>query len=165
MPPAGDVPVLENVSGDAFRLTEVSEALIITGDGRELVITQLVDGITVPLRPQLWINAAGEPVMNLRDLVDSHEGWSLSGSAAEGRWQLNAAGYDVQLLLAGDTVRVTVDGRSVDVDASDVRYRSGMLFVTGDFLAETFGADVIFDADEHTLVLTIREKSLTEAVD
>ena len=143
-----------------FVLTEVPEALVISGNtGRALVITQMVDGIEVPLSPMLWVSGEGKPVMSLRDLVDCYEGWTLTGSAAEGRYELHAAGYDAQLLLAGDTVRVSVGGRAVNLAPNDVRYRGGVIYVSGDFLTAVLDANVIFDADERSLVLFIRDKT------
>lgn len=165
-PEATIVPPLEANAPQTWVLAEVPDALIISGTtGKALVITQVVDGIQVPLKPMLWTNAEGEPVMSLRDLVDCHEGWSLAGSAAEGMYTVKAAGYEMTLLLAGDTVRVTVEGRTIDLDANDVRCQNGMIFVTGDFLTRTIGAEVIFDAPERSVVLYIRDKSLSEAND
>ena len=84
---------------------------------------------------------------------------------AEGRFTVQAAGYEMQLLLAGGSVRVTVDGRSVTLDADDVRCQNGQVLVTGDFLSRTLDANVIYDAGERSLVLFIRDKSLSEAND
>lgn len=174
VPPVNEVPVLTDVTAAPttsaatapLTLTPVTDALIISGNtGKALVITQLVDGVAVPLQPQLWLDAAGEPYMMLRDLVDCYEGWTLSGSAAEGRFQLYAAGYDVQLLMAGDSVRVTVDGRSINVDADDACVRNGVLYVSGTFLSKALDANVIYDAQETSLVLFIRDKSMNDATD
>lgn len=170
VPPLDEPPVLTEVTmapaATPLTLTPVADALIISGNtGKALVITQIVDGVTVPLQPQLWLDAAGEPYMMLRDLVDCYEGWTLSGSAAEGRFQLFAAGYDIQLLLAGDSVRVTVDDRSIDVAANDACVRNGVLYISGSFLSKTLDANVIYDAQETSLVLFIRDKSMNNATD
>lgn len=147
-----------------FVLTEMSDALVISGNtGRALTLTQVVDGIEMPLSPTLWVSGEGKPVLSLRELTDCYEGWALTGSAAEGGYALTAAGYDVQLLLAGDTVRVTAGGRTVSLAPNDVRYRNGVIYVSGDFLTAVLDANVIFDADERSLVLFISEK--TSAID
>jgi len=162
---ATEEPAVEP-SVEPFTLAEVPDALIISGNtGRALTITQMMDGMQVPLKPQLWQTSAGEPVMSLRDLVDCYTGWSLTGSAAEGRYALSAAGYEVELLLAGDSVRVTADGRSVSLGANDVRYQNGTLYITGEFLRQTLDANVIFDADERSLVLFISDKRISDAND
>ena len=153
-------------TAEPFVITEVADALIISGNtGKALTLTQLVDGVAVPLKPTLWINGAGEPVMALRDLVDCYEGWTLSGSAADGLYTLQAAGYEVSLLLAGDSVRVTADGQPTNLTAADVRVLGGVLYITGDFLRETLDANVIYDADERSLVLFIVDKSIANASD
>lgn len=162
------VPPVESVepTADPFVLTAIPDPVIISGDtGRELVITQVVDGIQVPLKLQLWQTAEGEAVMSLRELADCFAGWSMTGSVAEGAFTVQAAGYELRLLLAGDTVRVVVDGRSVDLGADDVRCRNGVVYVTGEFLQKTLDAGVLFDADERSLVLTIRDKALNQAAD
>lgn len=168
-PPAAETSrplptIAQPVSG--FEISEVPDALVISGNtGKALVITQLVDGVEVPLKPALYADSAGEPFMALRDLVDCYDGWMLQGSAASGMYTLRAAGYDVSLMLAGDGARVTVDGKTVDMDENDVRIVGGVLYVSGDFLRKTIDASVIFDADERSLVLFITEKSLSQATD
>lgn len=176
-PMSGDLPALEDVNPQPtvpvviatavpLTLAEVPEGLIISGNtGRALVITQWVDGVAVPLQPMLWQSAEGEPYMSLRDLVDCYEDWTMTGSEAEGGYTLEAAGYQIRLLMAGDTIRVTVDGRSVSLDANDVRYRNGVIVISGNFLRRTIGANVIYDAMERSVVLFISNKSVNNATD
>ena len=157
--PAADVDqIVVTVNNQPYAAIPLTEP-------QTLTITQVVDGVEVPLQPMLWENAQGEPVMSPRDLVDCYESWSLTGSAAQGQYTLHAAGYEIELMLAGETVRVTVDGRSVTLENEDVRYRNGILYISGNFLTQTLDANVIYDADEHSLVLFIREKSMAEAND
>ncbi|MBQ2952715.1 MAG: peptidoglycan-binding protein [Clostridia bacterium] len=172
VPPAGDdLPLLTDVTeapatAAPLTLTEVPDGLIISGNtGKALVINQLVDGEIVPLRPQLWEGENGEPYVALRDLVDCYEGWSLTGSEAEGGYVLVAAGYEIRLIMAGDSVRVTVDGRSVTLDAADVRFRNGVMCISGNFLRRTLNANVIYDAQERSLVLFISDKAVSNATD
>ena len=170
VPPMDEPPVLTEVTSAPTAaplvLTPVEGALVISGNtGKALVITQMLDGVASPVKPQLWLDAAGEPYMMLRDLANCYEGWTLTGSAAEGRYELMAAGYDVQLLMAGDSVRVTVDGRSIDVAADDACVRNGVMYVSGTFLRKALDANVIYDAQESSLVLFIRDKSMNDAMD
>ncbi len=149
----------------SFALTEVPDALLIAGNtGMQLTITETVDGETVLLRPALWVNSAGAPVMSLRDLVDCYPGWTLAGSSADGVYTLQAAGYEVVLQLSPETI-VTVDGSELALGAEDVHLHNGVVLVNSRFLEETIGATVIFDADERSLVLFIRDKSAAEAND
>lgn len=166
-PPQQELPLPEMTATPApYVLSEVENAIVISGNtGKALMLTQLVDGVQTPMAPMLWMTAEGEPVMSLRELTDCYEGWSMQGSAAEGSYTVLAAGYEIRLLLAGESVRVTVDGRSVSLGANDVRYRNGMVYVSGEFLRRTLDANVIFDADERSLVLFIREKALSDLAD
>lgn len=153
-------------AGAAPVLTEVENALIISGNtGTQLTIVQTVDGVQVPLRPVLWVNEAGEPVMSLRDLVDCYTGWTLMGSSADGVYTLNAAGYEVVMQFTEDGAIVTVDGAAVALTGADVRLQNGVIYISGAFLEETIGATVIYDATERSLVLFIRDKSVAEAND
>lgn len=168
-PPAAETPkTVPTIAmpSSGFALTEVPDALVISGNtGKALVITQLVDGVEVPLKPALYVDAEGEPMMALRDLADCYDGWTIQGSAAEGMYTLMAAGYRIELMLAGDGARVIVDGKTVDMDDNDVRTIGGVLYISGEFLRKTIDASVIFDADERSLVLFITDKSLSEATD
>jgi len=149
----------------AFSLTEVPDALIISGNtGMQLTITEMVDDEHVLLKPALWVNGDGEPVMSLRDLVDCYPDWTLVGSSADGVYTLQAAGYEVVMQLGEETI-VTVDGQAAAVSDADAKLHNGVVYVNGRFLEETIGATVIFDADERSLVLFIRDKSAAEAND
>lgn len=159
-PDAADAAAAANV------LTEVPDALVISGNtGMALTIVEMVDGVQVPLRPALWVNGAGVPVMSLRDLVDCYAGWTLMGSSADGLYTLNAAGYEVVLQLTDGDPVVTVDGQPVALTAADAWLDGSTVYVSGSFLEETIGATVIFDADERSLVLFIRDKSAAQAND
>ena len=147
-------------------LAEVPDALIISGNtGKALAMAQTVDGVVVPLKPQLWQNAAGNAVMLLRDLADCYEGWSFTGSAADGLYTLEAAGYAVTIQFAGNGVLVTVDGEVTTLTTADVQLQGGALYVTDEFLRATLKAQTIFDEEERSLVLFITEKSFAQATD
>ena len=151
---------------EAFVLTEVEDALIISGNtGMALTIVEMVDGQQVLLRPALYVSAVGQPFMSLRDLVDCYQGWTLAGSSADGVFTLNAAGYEVVMQLGGADPVVTVDGAAAALTADDVLLRGGVVYVGSEFLEETIGATVIFDQDESSVVLFIRDKSVAQSSD
>lgn len=162
-PPEADIPAAQPGS---LGLTELPDALIIDGNtGKALVIVEMVDGVAVPLKPRLWRNAAGNAVVSLRDLVDALEGWTLAGSSADGLYTLQASGYTVALHFAGNGVAITVDGEMTALTTADVQLQDGTLYVTDDFLRTALGADAIFDEDERSLVLFLRDKSTTQYKD
>jgi len=151
---------------EAFVLTEVEDALIISGNtGMALTIVEMVDGQQVLLRPALYVSAEGQPFMSLRDLVDCYQGWTLAGSSADGVFTLNAAGYEVVMQLGGADPVVTVDGAAAALTADDVLLRGGVVYVGSEFLEGTIGATVIFDQDESSVVLFIRDKSVAQSSD
>lgn len=153
-------------AAEAFVLTEVPDALVISGNtGMALTILQTVDGTVVPLRPALWVDSRGNAVMSLRDLVDCYTGWTLAGSSADGLYTLQAAGYTIVMQFAGDDVLVTVDGQATDIGSDEVQLQNGQIYVKGAFLEKAIGATVIFDAEERSLVLFIRDRSAAIAND
>lgn len=175
--PAASVPQVDDVlplpadtaqpqAEEAFVLKEVEDALIISGNtGMALTIVEMVDGQQVLLRPALYVSAEGQPFMSLRDLVDCYQGWTLAGSSADGVFTLNAAGYEVVMQLGGADPVVTVDGAAAALTADDVQLRGGVVYVGSEFLEETIGATVIFDQDESSVVLFIRDKSVAQSSD
>lgn len=150
----------------AASLTEVPDALIIDGStGKALVLVEMVDGVAVPIKPALWQNEGGSAVISLRDLVDCLDGWTLAGSSADGLYTLTACGYTVQLHFASGSVIVTVDGNAVALSGEDALLQGGTVYITDGFLRKALGADVIFDADERSLVLFLKDKSTAQTID
>lgn len=164
--PAAVLPLPQSVSVADLTLTEIPDALIISGNtGKALAIVQMVDGTAVPLSPPLWRSASGKPVVALRDLVDCYDGWSLAGSSADGLYTLNAAGYTVMLHFSPVGATITSQGRLVPLEDDDVWLKNGQIYVSGDFLAGTLNAEVIFDEDERSLVLFIMDRAAYESND
>ncbi len=150
----------------AIALTELPEALIIYGvTGEALAQTAIVDGVSVRVRPDLWVNATGDAVVDLMQLADCMEGWFLSGSSADGFYTLSAAGYVVEIQCSANGASVTVDGNAVAVGAEDVQLYGGVLYVTDNFFEKTLAATTVFDADEQSLVLFIQDKRVTQSAD
>jgi len=160
---------LPEVPGTAERpaLTEILEAFIISGNtGRALAITRTLDGVAVNLRPSLWTDAYGAAYVSLRELVDCYDGWSLMGSSADGVYTLQAAGYVVTMHLAGDSVTVISDGKTLPLTGADVWMNAmGEIIVRDTFIEKALDANVIFDVEERSLVLFIMDKSISQAHD
>ena len=147
-------------------LTPMDGAYIISGtDGKTLYYETLVDGQPALVKPDMWLNADGTPVMSLAQLTDSMEGWTLMGSSADGLYALNACGYTVSIHLKADGPAILVDGEAVTVSAEDVFLQNDTLYATDAFLRSALKADTVFDADEKSLVVFFRDKSVAEAQD
>ena len=75
----------------SFELAPVESAYIISGaDGKSLYYETMVDGQPALVKPEMWVNAAGTPVLSLAQLTDCMEGWTFMGSSADGLYALSA---------------------------------------------------------------------------
>ena len=147
-------------------LTPVDGAYIITvADGKTLYYETLVDGQPALVKPELWLNETGAPVMALAQLTDCLDSWTLMGSSADGLYALNACGYTVSIHLKADGPEVLVDGEAITVPAEDVFLQNDTLYVTDAFLHAALKADTVYDADEKSLVVSFKDKSVAEAQD
>lgn len=147
-------------------LTLLEGAYIISGStGATLHYATTVDGLPALVRPSLWQNESGAAVMSLAQLADCQEGWTLMGSSADGLYALTACGYTVSIHLKADDLSVLVDGEAVTVPAEDVFLQNGTLYVTDGFLRTALKADTVFDADEQSLVVFFKDKSVAGAQD
>lgn len=147
-------------------LTKLDGAYIISGaDGATLYREMLVDGVPALVRPDLWVNEAGDAVVSLAQLTDCLNGWTLMGSSVDGVYALNACGYTVSIHLKADGLSILVDGEAMVVPVENVLLQDGTLYVTDTFLRTVLKADTVFDADEKTLLLTLKDKSIANAQD
>ena len=145
-------------------LTEVVGATIAMGEtGAPLAALRLVDGVMVPFYPHVWLNENGAAVVSLRDMADSVTSWVLE--IEESVYTLSAAGYEVALTVSADGVACTVDGEEVALAEGDALSDGEDVYVTEDFLRLTLKANVLWDADEHTLMLKVPEKEAAQAND
>lgn len=151
-------------------LTLLPNAYVISGNTGEMlqhVVTTEYETFSyqTTVRPRLWVNASGTPVLALAELTNCLDGWTLMGSSADGIYALSACGYTVSIQLAGDSPVLLVDGQAVQVTADDAFIRNGTLYVTDAFLRTALKAETIFDADEKSIVLSFRDKSIIDAQD
>lgn len=151
-------------------LTLLPNAYVISGTTGEIlqhVVTTEYETFSyqTTVRPQLWVNASGKPVLSLAELTNCMDGWTLMGSSADGIYALSACGYTVSIQLAGDSPVILVDGQAVQVTADDAFIRNGTLYVTDAFLCTALKAETVFDADEKSIVLSFRDKSIVDAQD
>ena len=147
-------------------LTKLEGAYIISGsDAATLYRETLVDGQPALVKPGLWLNAEGTPVMSLAELADCLAGWSLMGSSADGLYALTACGYTVSIHVMEDSLTVLVDGEAVVIPTDDAFLLDDTLYVTDAFLQGALKASTVFDADEKSLVVFFKDKSVADAQD
>lgn len=153
-------------SAGQVALTLLEDAYIISGlDGKALYRETLLNGLPALVRPDMWLTADATPVMSLAQLVDCLEGWSLMGSSADGLYALNACGYTVSIHFKTNETAILVDGEAIVVSDKDVFLQDDVLFVTDVFLRSALKADTVFDADEKSLVVFFKDKSVAQAQD
>ena len=171
-PEAGAV-IIPGASASAARtaaqetaLTLLEGAYIISGtDGQTLYRETLLNGMPALVRPDVWVKADATPVMSLAQLTDCLEGWTLMGSSADGLYALNACGYTVSIHFKADETVVLVDGEVIEVSGKDVFLQGDALYITDAFLRTVLKADTVFDADEKSLLVFLRDKSVAQAQD
>jgi hypothetical protein len=87
------------------------------------------------------------------------------GSSADGLYALNACGYTVSIYIKADGVSVLVDGTAVVIPEEDVFLLDDVLYVSDTFLRSALKAETVFDADEKSLVVFFKDKSIAGAQD
>lgn len=157
----------EPVAGPIEGLTQVMDGTIALGEsGAPLAALRLTDGVMQPFYPRVWKNGAGEAVVSLRDMADTIGGWTLEiDEDDENRCTLTAAGYVIVFNVTDDGVGCTVDGEDMPFEAADLQSDGSDLYVTENFLRQALKASVLWDDDEHTLMLTVPEKAAAQAND
>lgn len=156
----------EPIARTDVQLTLLESAYIISGtDGKTLYRETLVDGQPALVKPDLWTHSSGAAVMSLAELADCLDGWALMGSSADGLYALNACGYTISIHVTAAAATVLVDGEPVEVSADDAFIQDNTLYVTDAFLRTVLKAETVFDADERSLVVFLKDKSVADAQD
>lgn len=146
-------------------LTLLPNGSIILGNGgATLTMTVTQDGVGYTRRPSLWVNTVGSPVMSLRELAACIDDWQLDVSES-GVWVLSAAGYTVIIRETDSGLSVMVDGSAVAMESGAVRLDNGEVYISDMFLRTALKATTIFDSDEQSLILFVRNKSVSTSAD
>ena len=162
--PAQEDAAADVVEGPLPGLTQVADARIAMGEsGEPLAALRLSDGVMRPFYPRVWLNEEGVAVVSLRDMAGSISSWVLESD--ESVFTLSAAGYEVVLTVSEDGVTCTVDGEPVTLSVGDAQSDGEDVYVTEDFLRHALYADVLWDADESTMMLKVPEKEAAQAND
>ena len=176
--PADDLP-LPGASGDFPVDTVTTEAPVYTPDGLTLLpngsiilgnggatltMTVTQDGVGYTRRPSLWVNTVGSPVMSLRELAACIDDWQLEVNES-GVWVLSAAGYTVVIRETDSGLSVMVDGSAVAMESGAVRLDNGEMYISDMFLRTALHATTIYDSDEQSLILFVRNKSVSTSAD
>lgn len=146
-------------------LTLLPNGSIILGNGgATLTMTVTQDGVGYTRRPSLWVNTVGSPVMSLRELAACIDDWQLEVNES-GVWVLSAAGYTVVIRETDSGLSVMVDGSAVAMESGAVRLDNGEMYISDMFLRTALHATTIYDSDEQSLILFVRNKSVSTSAD
>lgn len=134
------------------------------GNGQALTMTVTQDGVGYTRRPSLWVNTVGSPVMSLRELAACIDDWQLDVSES-GVWVLSVAGYTVVIRETDSGLSVMVDGSAIAMESGAVRLDNGEVYISDMFLRTALRATTIYDSDEQSLILFVRNKSVSTSAD
>ena len=155
--------IIENIDLDADVYEEIIAAVALNeGDG-PLEYVDTVDGVPVKAQPRLSQNGARIRI-SLDDLCRCVDSWQLTDDGA-GAVVLEAAGYTLALYNEDTGCSATVDGTVIPMREDDFDFVTEGHFINAEFLANALKGEAVWDQEENTLMLRIRDKESTEATD
>ena len=162
--PDEDIPeVVENVDLDADFYEPVSGMVALNeGDG-PLEFIVMEDGVPVTTRPRLSQNEDKIRV-SLDDLCECVDGWQLTDDGV-GSVVLEAAGYTLVLYNEDKGCSASVDGMEIPMKEDDYDFATEGHFINARFLASALKGEAVWDQEESTLMLRIRDKEATQSAD
>ena len=162
--PDEDIPeVVENVDLDADFYEPVSGNVALNeGDG-PLEFMVMEDGVPVTTRPRLSQNE-NKIRVSLDDLCECVDGWQLTDDGV-GSVVLEAAGYTLVLYNEDKGCSASVDGMEISMKEDDYDFATEGHFINAQFLASALKGEAVWDQEESTLMLRIRDKEATQSAD
>ena len=162
--PEEDIPdIIENVDLDAEVYEEISGMVALNeGDG-PLEFVRMEDGVPVIARPRLSQNGAKIRI-SLEDLCECVEKWQLTDDGV-GSVVLEAAGYTLVLYNEDKGCSATLDGREIPMKDEDYDFITEGHYINAEFLATALKGEAVWDQEENTLMLRIRDKEAVESAD
>ena len=155
--------IVENVDLDADVYDSIIGSVALNeGDG-PLEFVALEDGVPVTAKPRLMQNGAKIRV-SLDDLCQCAEGWQLTDDGV-GTIVLEAAGYTLAIYNEENGCSATVDGNEVPMKDDDLDFSTEGHFINAEFLAKALKGEAVWEPEESTLMLRIREKAEGETSD
>ena len=117
---------------------------------------KMSDGVLVKAKPRLTRN--GNKIrVSLDDLCAAAEGWELTDEGA-GSVVLEACGYTLALYNEDKGCSATVDSQEIGMKADDFDFIEDGHFINAEFLASALNGEAVWDEDENTLMLRIKDK-------
>ena len=125
--------------------------------------------------PRMWLRGS-ERLISLSDLAEAVPDWSLEGADGS-RVVFSAAGYTVTVWMTDEAAAdykaggycesylTDVNGEGCVTRQGDVVFDGGRWAVTDTWLSLALRAGVVWDIDEMTLVIQVRDRAMAESAD
>ena len=155
--------VIENVDLDADEYELITGVIALNEGKGPLEFIAMEDGVPVTARPRLSQNGSRIRV-SLDDMCKCADGWQLTDDGV-GSVVLEAAGYTLALYNEDKGCSATVDGTDIPMKDEDYDFVSEGHFINVEFLAAALKGEAVWDQEEETLMLRIRDKDAAEAAD
>ena len=161
---AEDVPEdVEDIDLDAEDY-EIINALVALNEADgplEFIATE--DGVPVTAKPR--VSQCKDKIrISLDDLCKCVEGWKLTDDGV-GTVVLEAAGYTLALYDDSQGCTATVNGTQIAMAEDDYDFVSDGHFIDARFLASALKGEAVWDQEENTLMLRIRDKDAVQYAD
>ena len=155
--------IIENVDLDADVYESIIGSVALNESGGPLEFIATEDGVPVTAKPRLMQNGAKIRV-SLDDLCRCAEGWQLTDDGV-GTIVLEAAGYTLAIYNEDGGCSATVDGTEVPMKDDDLDFSTKGHFINAEFLATALNGESVWEPEENTLMLRIRDKAEGEISD
>ena len=147
---------MENVDLDAEVYDAIIGSVALNESNGPLEFIATEDGVPVTARPRLMQNGAKIRV-SLDDLCQCVKGWQLTDEGV-GTIVLEAAGYTLAIYNEESGYSASVDGTEIEMKDDDLDFSNEGHFINAEFLAKALNGEAVWEPEESTLMLRIRDK-------
>ena len=155
--------IIENVDLDADVYETIIGSVALNESNGPLEFVATEDGVPVTAKPRLMQNGAKIRV-SLDDLCQCAEGWQLTDDGV-GTIVLEAAGYTLAIYNGENGGSATVDGTEIPMKDDDLDFLTEGHFINAEFLATALKGEAVWEPEESTLMLRIKDKAEGETSD
>ena len=155
--------IIENVDLDADVYETIIGSVALNESNGPLEFVATEDGVPVTAKPRLMQNGAKIRV-SLDDLCQCAEGWQMTDDGV-GTIVLEAAGYTLAIYNEENGCSATVDGTEIPMKDDDLDFLTEGHFINAEFLATALKGEAVWEPEESTLMLRIKDKAEGETSD
>ena len=155
--------IIENVDLDAEVYEEITAAIALNESDGPLEFVTTEDGVPLTANPRLSRNGNRIRV-SLDDLCECVEKWKLTDDGV-GSVVLEAAGYTLVIYNEDSGCSATVDGKQISMKDDDFDFMTDGHFIDAEFLASALKGEAVWEEEENTLMLRIRDREAVESAD